>query len=397
MQPKTYVQSQHNRIVYQLMEKVIKASDDTLRERVANIRSKTVSNLRNYLKEFKKNAEENGFCVFFAKDVREAREYLNNFMDDAVKSKTNVGRELGLHAFETDTGDVLAALLGQESGHPILPAHGLPIEDMARALSRTLGRSVRPTPRDVVLAVREYVRSKLLRADVGITGANVLTVSGEVFILENEGNIALVSHFPKVHVVVTSVEKLVENYVEAMYICEALARYGTGQRFPTYINVISGPSATADVGGELVRPAQGPAEVHIVLLDNGRLKLLESRYRDILKCINCGACLTFCPVFHVLCSEYGFEHKGTRGVLLQRYQKEMRTLFEKAFFCIGCAACREVCPAKIDLPTLIRMLREELHRSGLQTEKNLQVIKNIVTGGDTVGAEVGATLEFYCC
>lgn len=138
--------------------------------------------------------------------------------------------------------------------------------------------------------------------------------------------------------------------------------------------------------------------MHVILVDNGRTSLLHSEYKEILKCINCGACLSICPVFHAIGAKYGFEHKGGRGITLQRYQKGLKELFKKAFYCTTCSACKEVCPAGIDLPKLIRNLRSELHSNGLQTQKNLEMIKNVITGGDTFGGkEMDSSVEFYCC
>ena len=370
-----------------------------IRDRVRTIREDALCHMEEYLESFKEHLEANGGYVYEAKRAEDALRFIDRIVDgaDVVKSKTSVGKEIGVRGIETDTGDFIAALLG-DSGHPILPAVDKTPEEIAGALKEHYGVDVSPDPKEIVDAIRNILREKILSAGVGITGANVLTADGEIFIVENEGNIALVSHVPEIHIVVTSIEKVVSDAIAAMHVCRALALFGTGQGRPTYINVISGPSSTADICGKPIRPAQGPKELHVILVDNGRRMLLRSQYRDILKCINCGACLSVCPVFHAIGREYGFEHKGSRGIVLQRFQKGMNELFEKAFYCTGCGLCAEICPAGVNLPELIRKLRAELHANGLQTKKNLRMIENVIKGGDTFGGKVvGTDTEFYCC
>ena len=398
---------QYTEYVFAVMRNVIKVASSRngqqIRERVREIREDSLEHMEEYLGAFIESVEENGAHVHRAADSRTAQKILRDLAgeESAVKSKTNVGKEIEIHkvvkAVETDTGDFIAEMLG-DSGHPILPALGIAPEEIANTLTAKYGVSTSPEPANIVSAVRRILRREILSAGIGITGANVLTADGEIFIVENEGNVALTSHVPEMHVVVTSMEKLVRDSVHAMQICKALSLFGTGQKTPTYVNMISGPSKTADVGEVVTSPAQGPKELHVILLDNGRSELLRSQYREILKCINCGACISTCPVFHVLGKKYGFEHCGTRGILLQRFQKSDGALFERAFYCTGCTMCREVCPAGVDLPELMRRLRRELHGKGLQTEKNVKMIENVLKGGDTFGGKkMDTDTEFYCC
>ncbi|HID09619.1 TPA: lactate utilization protein [Candidatus Micrarchaeota archaeon] len=319
-----------------------------LRDRVRRVREDALSHMEEYLRSFRECLEASGGCVHEAGTGADALRLLDRIVgeSEAVKSKTSVGKEVGVRGTETDTGDFIAALLG-DSGHPILPAIDKTPEEIAEALKKHYGIDVSPNPADIVSAVRNILRRKILSAGVGITGANVLTADGEIVVVENEGNIALVSHVPEVHVVVTSIEKVVSDVFAALHVCRALALFGTGQRFPTYVSIISGPSGTADIGGRLVRPAQGPGELHVVLVDNGRRALLGSEYRDVLRCINCGACISVCPVFHAVGKAYGLDHRGARGILLQRFQRSLGEIFEKAFYCAGCGLCREVCPAGV--------------------------------------------------
>lgn len=384
------------------MRKIIgvASTEGRIKEKVAEIREDAVKNMEEYIQSFSEKIEENGAQVHRAKHADEAKKILKGIVGDksVIKSKTNVGKELRIfRAVETDTGDFIAKMLG-DSGHPILPALGITVEEIAGALEKKYGVKASSEPASVISAIREILREKIVTAELGITGANVLTADGEIFIVESEGNVALTSHLPETHIVITSLEKVVKDSFYAMLICRALALFGTGQRTTSYVNIISGPSKTADVGGKIISPAQGPKELHIILLDNGRSELLNSPYNGILKCINCGACVSVCPISHILGRRYGFEHCGTRGLILQRYQKHLERIFEKGWYCTGCAICREVCPAGVDLPELTRQLRAELHRGGLQTKNNKKMVENVLEGGDSFGDKGSdPDTRFYCC
>jgi len=375
--------------------RIIRAAEASaeLKEKVRGIREDSLAHLFEYLDAFVESAEAQGVVIHHARTAADALRIIRELADDAVMSKTTVGKEIGLNAFKTDTGDFIHALVGG-SGHPILPALGAPPDKIASALRKEFGIDVEPNPHAIVRAIAQIVRRKILSAGAGITGANVFSSDGAVFILENEANVALVSHIPRVHIVVTGIEKVVKDAESAVTVCKALSVFGTAQRFPTYINVVAGPSSTADVGGTLVRPAQGPEEVHVILLDNGRKKLYDSKYRDVLKCINCGACVSVCPVFHAVAEKFGFERKGIVGILLQRYQKTEEELSKVAYMCTGCALCDAVCPVGIPLSRLLLTIRSELHKRGFQTEKNRAMIERIL-GGEA--REKVADTDLYCC
>ena len=165
-------------------------------------------------------------------------------------------------------------------------------------LKEKFGAILSRRPEEIANFVRGVLREKISKAKVGITGANAITADGSIVILENEGNISLVSRIPDKHIVVSSFDKIVPTIEDALVVVRAASVFGTGQKFPVYLNIISGPSKTADIQNQIVTGAQGAKEVYLILLDNGRSEILRTDYKELLYCINCGACLNFCPVYH---------------------------------------------------------------------------------------------------
>jgi len=219
-------------------------------------------------------------------------------------------------------------------------------------------------------------------------------------ILENEGNISLVSRWPEIHIIVSGFEKIVENLEDSLKIIKASAIWGTGQDFPVYVSIISGPSKTADIQNQTVIGAQGSKEVNLILLDNGRTKLLKEGFEEILYCINCGACLDFCPVFHQIGRNYGAKYLGSKGVIFAGFLEGFKKAKEaNCFSCISCLACYENCPVKINLPELMKKLRSYLEKENLQTEANKEMIENIRKFGNPFGKleEGKIPKKLYCC
>ncbi len=275
--------------------------------------------------------------------------------------------ELGNEVWETDLGQLLVQLEDGRPMHTIAPAVHMTRERALRLVNEKLGANL---PEDAGIeeiagAARRFLREKIVKADVGISGANALAAdTGAIVLVENEGNIRLVTTTPPIHIAVVPVDKIVPTLQDALTVAIAQAGYA-GLYPPTYINMIAGPSSTADI--ELVRVwgAQGPRELHVVLLDNGRLKARETPLRDQLRCIRCGRCQFECPVWiHTANNWGGPVYGGPMGLNWTAITWSMEEASRLAFLCLGCGRCDEACPVEIPLSRLIRWLKTQAHRPG---------------------------------
>jgi len=244
--------------------------------------------------------------------------------------------------------------------HTTAPAIHLTIERAARLVRERLGLPLPPDPRpeDIVAAVRRFLREKFVEADAGVSGANAVAAEeGSIVLVENEGNIRLVTGLPPVHVAVTGVEKILPDLETALKAAVVQAGYA-GLYPPTYLNVITGPSSTADIEHRRVYGAHGPREVHLVLVDNGRRRASGTPLGEHLKCIRCGRCQWHCPVWRHTANEWGGRaYGGPMGVLWTAITEDVEKAAALAMLCMGCARCDEVCPMRIPLSRLIRGLK----------------------------------------
>jgi L-lactate dehydrogenase complex protein LldF len=391
---------------------ISKEEREELKKKLRDLKSRSIDSISELKAEALKNLKANGVTVMEVKDSAEAAGEISKIIGAEnliVKSKSNTFKELdlsgvfeGKELVETDLGDFLVQISKAEGIHPVLPALELAPEEISEVIKRIFGVEVKPNPEDITSFVRGVLREKILKAKIGITGANVITVEGSIVILENEGNISLVSRIPDKHIVVSSFDKIVPSLEDALTIVRAAAIYGTGQKFPVYLNIISGPSKTADIQNEIVTGAQGAKEVYLILIDNGRSEILNSQYKELLYCINCGACLNFCPVFHQIQNRYGSNYTGAKGVIFERFSESggLEKAYEAgAFFCTGCSACKDNCPAGIDLPGIIRELREEMAAEGMVPEGTKKAMENIRKHGNAISEVKGAVSaeDLQCC
>ena len=240
-----------------------------------------------------------------------------------------------------------------------------------------------------------------MEADIGITGANVISSDGGIFILENEGNISLVSRLPQKHLIITSIDKIVPTTQDAITICKACGIWGSGVSLPTYINVISSVSRTADVQKQLVLGMHGPKEVYLILVDNGRTEMIKENFTEILECINCGACLYPCPVYRNVLDKYGLHYFGGRGIGMTVFQEGLKEGFERGmYYCTTCELCKQHCPMDIDIPKLIKKLRSKAVKKSFETDVNSKMMDNIRTIGNPFGEELKEGKlpdKLYCC
>jgi L-lactate dehydrogenase complex protein LldF len=401
-------------VVYSYMEKrervFEKLDKEKLREKLRGIKENSISRMPELKKLAIANLTRNGIKVVEAKNAQEAKKAILDIIGTErliVKSKSNVANEINLREMlkdktvvETDVGDFIAEVCSEEDGHPVLPAMALTPERIADAINRKFKVSVKPVPEEIVRFVRNHLREKISSAKVGITGANAISADGSIMILENEGNISLVSRIAEKHIVISGFEKIVSSREEALHVAECAAVYGTGQEYPSYVNFISGPSKTADIQNKTVTGAQGAREVYLILVDNGRSELLGSPFKELLCCINCGACLNFCPIYHQITKSYGSKYAGARGVLFSAFSENTNQAYESgAYFCTMCRICRENCPAKIDLPDLMKSLREKLVKEGIEPKNVTEMIANVRRFGNPFGKiEEGKMPKgLYCC
>lgn len=299
-----------------------------------------------------------------------------------VKSKTNLSKEIGLakalgeagvRVVETDIGDRILQLSGGKTAHPTCPCASLDRYDIARALSGHLGREVEPDPVALIDEIRAELVPLVERARVGLTGANAIAAAeGAVLLVHNEGNLDLVSQRPGKLIILASPDKVYPDLEEAVNMVKLETYYATGQPVTAFMRVVSGPSRTADIEKEIFYGVHGPAEVVLVLVDNGRSELMaDGRLREALFCVGCGSCLLQCPIYDVLGPDYGTPgHLGGVGVCAgwalgagglgsdAGSDRGLETAVEAGLtLCTTCALCTERCPVSLDVPGLVQELR----------------------------------------
>jgi len=393
-------------------DKIINEEEkEKLRDELRKIKEDSISNIFELKKKALANLTKNGIKVIEAKDSKDAIKKIKKIIGKEkliIKSKSNTANEINLsyelrdrELIETDLGDFLVQIFNSKDLHPVLPALNLTLEKISKKIKEKFKKEIKPNEEDIVKFIREYLREKIFKAKIGITGANVVSSDGSIFILENEGNISLVSRIPEKHIILTSFDKIVKTREEALKIIKATSIFGTAQDYPVYVNIISGPSKTADIQDKLITGAQGAKEVYLILLDNKRTEILNSEFKELLYCINCGACLNFCPVYHHIFSRYGARYfLGAKGVLSSYFKESNKDSYNNgAFFCTTCQMCYENCPVKINLSNLIRKLRKSLVKEGIEPDSVSEMIKNVVKYGNPFGKieEGKKPNKLYCC
>src|SRR5687767_12289239 len=264
----------------------------------------------------------------------------------------------GVTPVETDLGEYIIQLAHERPSHIIAPAIHKTKGQVAELFARELKREVAADPEVLTRIARAELREKFLQADLGITGANfAVAETGTVVLVTNEGNGRMVTSLPRVHVAVMGVEKVVPSMTDLMVFLSILAKSATGQKLSVYTTLVHGPRRA----GEL----EGPDELHLVLLDNGRLQQLSGPLREALYCLRCGACLNVCPVYRQIGGHaYGYTYPGPIGILLTAMLNGQSSVRDLAHASSLCGACADACPVRIDIP---RMLIE-LRSAGVRTK-----------------------------
>lgn len=342
-----------------------------LRSRVKAIKSYSSRNLNELLNQVREAFQNNGVAVYIEKTKSDALSRFERLTEGdrlIVKSKSLVSEEIGLRDFltsrgkevwETDLGEFIIQLRGERPSQMIAPSLHVPREAVARLFEQKFGRRFQSDDlQSMVSAAREFLREKLEKADVGITGANAISANeGTVVTVENEGNVRLTMTLPKKHIVCTSVEKVVPTTIDAVSVALTQSHFA-GSDKPTYISLTSTPSGTGDIEKVIVRPAQGSKEMSVVLVDNGRLDASGGELSDALRCIKCGACQMVCPTYSVAGPAWGGPtYTSAIGLVWTAITGEPEESEYLSYFCLGCDACNEICPVEIDISRLISRLR----------------------------------------
>lgn len=346
---------------------------EELRRIGAGIRDHVLERLDLYLEAFERRAREAGAQIHYALDGAEARRIVLDLLRSrgvslVTKSKSMVAEEIelaeaieaeGIRRVETDLGEYIIQLAHEPPSHLIGPAVHMTVERIARLFAEAHGTEPTTDAQELVAQARRVLRQKYLDAEAGITGANFLVAeTGSVITVTNEGNAELTQGLPPLHIVVTSIEKLVPTMEDAFTLLRLLARSGTGQEFATYTTVLTGPRREGDL--------DGPEEMHIVLVDNGRSRMLGSPVRPMLRCIRCSACMNHCPVYLAVGGHaYGWTYVGPMGSVLTPALAGIEKTWPLPEASTFCGRCEEVCPVRIPLPGLMRVWREEAFRRGL--------------------------------
>ena len=345
--------------------------------RAAAIKQKSIDNLEKYLIEFEANFIKRGGKVIWAQDGEEAVKEAIQIMKKAeaktvVKAKSMVTEEInfndeleknGIESIETDLGEYIVQLRKEAPYHIVTPAMHLSKEEVAKTFNEKKGTPIDYSPEQITNFVRAELRARYSNADVGVSGANFLIAdAGAVVITENEGNGLMSMAFPKIQISIVGIEKIIPSMMDLDLFLPLLATYGTGQQLTVYNTIYTGPKQVDEI--------DGPDEMYVILLDNGRSDLLaEPEQRRALDCIRCGACLNVCPVYQTIGGHaYGTTYSGPIGSIITPHFRGMDEFKHLSYASTLCGKCTEVCPVKIDLHKLLLLNRKEAVEKGFTTK-----------------------------
>lgn len=346
------------------------------RERAKNAKWRAIETLDQQLEEFEMQFTKRGGKVIWAETAEQALEAVGKICKEKncktlVKSKSMVTEEIHLNKFlekqgiesvETDLGEYIQQLDGEPPYHIVTPAMHKSKEDVAKLFAEKLGTPPNLTPEQLTLVARKKLREKFIEAEVGVTGANfIISDIGAIAITENEGNARLSCAFPKTHIAIVGIEKIIPTMADLGMFWPLLSTYGTGQKVTVYNTIVTGPRQEGE--------KDGPEEMYIILLDNGRTNLLKNpKTREALYCIRCGACLNACPVYKNIGGHaYEATYSGPIGSVITPHLKEMDEFKHLSYASSLCGNCTEVCPVRINLHELLLENRSEAVEFGMAT------------------------------
>lgn len=364
---------------------------EALRDKVVEVKSYAAEHLEEMLDKFEASATSRGAKVFRASTGDDAKRYIIELakrqnVKNIVKSKSMASEEIhlndaliqeGFDVQETDLGEWIIQLAGQKPSHMVMPAIHMTKEEVADVFTENLNRLNEPDIAKLVKTARVEMRKKFIEADMGISGANIAVAeTGTLMMVTNEGNARLTSTWPKVHVFLVGIEKLVSNFEDAGYILQTLPRNGTCQQLTSYVTMITGQTPAYYPDGSIQ-----DKEFHIILMDNGRRKMYnDEKFKKTFQCIRCAACLNVCPAFKLVGGHvYGHIYTGGIGTILTAFLNSEKDAQNPQNLCLQCGKCTEVCAGKLDIPDMILEIRNRIgEKTGLPfTQKfALDVVSN---------------------
>jgi L-lactate dehydrogenase complex protein LldF len=346
---------------------------DLAKTRASFVKSQAINHLYDYLIQFEKNITANGATVIWAENEVEAidavkKVLIENHSKTVVKSKSMTTEEIelnqhleeiGVESLETDLGEYIVQLAGEKPYHIVTPCMHKSRQDIAELFTEKFNTPEGSTPEYLTGWVRKKLRSKFTTADVGITGANFLVADvGGICLTENEGNALMSVSFPKIHIVIAGIEKVIPRMQDLGLMWPILAAHGTGQQISVYNSLITGPRKTGE--------SDGPEKMIVVLLDNKRTELYQNDDQyEALKCIRCGACLNACPIYRNIGGyTYDATYSGPIGSVITPFFKGLKEYNHLSSACSVCGKCTEVCPVKIPLHHMLLINRRDAVRAG---------------------------------
>lgn len=396
------------KIFANLNEKIQSISESpriqALQKRVVDIRKESIKNNRELLKTVQKSFSENDIECFLVNDDIEAQKIILDLINQEIdsndkidknnviisKSKSNTLREInflelmdenGFKVIETDLGDRILQLKKGDNApvHPTGPASHLTVCDIADIINESMELNLDPVPREIMETVREDVLAIMEDSHIGVSGTNSIAAEdGAILMVHNEGNISLVQS-KKLHIVVAGIDKLVPSLEDSISIAKLETAFATGKPLTSYVNIVAGPSKTADIEKKLLKNMYSAERVCVILLDNGRSRAID----ECLWCIGCGNCIVNCPVYSIIGNEFGYSsYLGGRGVALSKYLKDNEVSVDSGLYmCTLCGMCTENCPVVTPTYEIIEDLRNESQKEGLSRKEHESIRDNIKDKG----------------
>jgi L-lactate dehydrogenase complex protein LldF len=346
---------------------------DLAKTRASYVKSQAINHLHEYLLQFEKNITGNGASVIWAENTEEAiasvkKIMVENHAKTVVKSKSMTTEEIdlndhleeiGVESLETDLGEYIVQLAGEKPYHIVTPCMHKSRQDIAELFTEKFDTPEGSSPEYLTDWVRKKLRAKFTTADVGITGANFLVADvGGICLTENEGNALMSVSFPKIHIVIAGIEKVIPRMKDLGMMWPILAAHGTGQQISVYNSLITGPKKSDET--------DGPEKMFVILLDNKRSELYQNDEQyPVLKCIRCGACLNACPIYRNIGGyTYDATYSGPIGSVITPFFKGLKEYNHLSSACSVCGKCTEVCPVKIPLHHMLLINRRDAVRAG---------------------------------